>query len=72
MIAQPLSRSLMVRALYATRDIAAAIYRKQHYDFYKNIYAVATQQNFHYSGNRSCDGIFMVLIVSTFHLPSKP
>ena len=35
-------------SLYATRDIAAAIYRKQHYDFYKNIYVVATQQNLHF------------------------
>ncbi|MBQ0018274.1 MAG: arginine--tRNA ligase [Clostridiales bacterium] len=35
-------------SLYATRDIAAAIYRKQHYDFYKNIYVVASQQNLHF------------------------
>ena len=35
-------------SLYATRDIAAAIYRKQHYDFYTNIYVVATQQNLHF------------------------
>jgi arginyl-tRNA synthetase len=34
--------------LYITRDIAAAIYRKQHYDFYKNIYVVASQQNLHF------------------------
>ena len=34
--------------LYATRDIAAAIYRKEHYDFYKNIYVVASQQNLHF------------------------
>ena len=31
--------------LYATRDLAAAVYRKQHYDFYKNLYVVAYQQN---------------------------
>ena len=35
-------------SLYATRDIAAAIYRKNHYDFYKCIYVVASQQNLHF------------------------
>ncbi len=35
-------------SLYATRDIAAAIYRKEHYDFYKCIYVVASQQNLHF------------------------
>ena len=34
--------------LYITRDIAAAIYRKEHYDFDKNIYVVASQQNLHF------------------------
>lgn len=34
--------------LYATRDLAAAIYRKDHYDFYKNLYVVAYQQNLHF------------------------
>src|SRR5699024_4946508 len=34
--------------LYTTRDIAAAMYRKEHYDFYKNIYVVASQQNLHF------------------------
>lgn len=34
--------------LYMTRDIAAAIYRKETYDFYKNIYVVASQQNLHF------------------------
>ncbi|SHK50022.1 arginine--tRNA ligase [Paramaledivibacter caminithermalis] len=34
--------------LYITRDIAAAIYRKKHYDFYKNIYVVGSQQNLHF------------------------
>lgn len=34
--------------LYATRDIAAAIYRKQHYDFAKSLYVVAYQQNLHF------------------------
>ncbi len=34
--------------LYTTRDIAAAIYRKEQYDFYKNIYVVASQQNLHF------------------------
>ncbi|MDO5716755.1 MAG: arginine--tRNA ligase [Tissierellia bacterium] len=33
---------------YATRDIAAAIYRKKTYDFHKNIYVVATEQNLHF------------------------
>lgn len=34
--------------LYITRDIAAAIYRKETYDFYKNIYVVASQQKLHF------------------------
>lgn len=34
--------------LYATRDIAAAIYRKEHYNFYKNIYVVGSQQILHF------------------------
>ncbi len=34
--------------LYITRDIAAAVYRKEHYDFYKNLYVVASQQNLHF------------------------
>ncbi len=34
--------------LYITRDIAAAVYRKNHYDFYKNLYIVASQQNLHF------------------------
>lgn len=34
--------------LYITRDIAAALYRKDKYDFYKNIYVVGSQQNLHF------------------------
>lgn len=34
--------------LYATRDLAAAFYRKNHYDFYKCLYVVAYQQNLHF------------------------
>lgn len=34
--------------LYATRDMAAAFYRKKRYDFYKNIYVVGSQQNLHF------------------------
>jgi len=34
--------------LYITRDIATAVYRKEHYDFYKNLYVVASQQNLHF------------------------
>jgi len=34
--------------LYITRDIAAAIYRKETYDFDKNLYIVASQQNLHF------------------------
>ena len=34
--------------LYATRDLAAAIYRKKAYDFVKSIYVVAYQQNLHF------------------------
>lgn len=43
---------LLVRSdgatLYATRDLAAAIYRKNTYDFYKCLYVVAYQQNLHF------------------------
>ena len=34
--------------LYATRDMAAAYYRKKTYDFYKCLYVVAYQQNLHF------------------------
>lgn len=34
--------------IYATRDIAAALYRKDKYDFYKNIYVVGTPQALHF------------------------
>jgi len=34
--------------LYATRDIAAALYRKDTYDFDKCLYVVAYQQNLHF------------------------
>ena len=43
---------LLVKAdgatLYATRDLAAAYYRKKTYDFYKCPYVVAYQQNLHF------------------------
>ena len=35
-------------SLYATRDMAAAIYRKKTYDFDKCLYVVAYQQNLHF------------------------
>lgn len=35
-------------SLYATRDLAAAIYRKNTYDFNKCLYVVAYQQNLHF------------------------
>ena len=35
-------------SLYATRDMAAASYRKTTYDFYKCLYVVAYQQNLHF------------------------
>ena len=35
-------------SLYATRDLAAACYRKEHYDFDKCLYVVAYQQNLHF------------------------
>ena len=44
--------SLILRSdgatLYATRDLAAAFYRKKTYDFYKCLYVVAYQQNLHF------------------------
>lgn len=43
---------LLVRSdgatLYATRDLAAAYYRKATFDFYKCLYVVAYQQNLHF------------------------
>ena len=43
---------LLVRSdgatLYATRDLAAAFYRKKTYNFYKCLYVVASQQNLHF------------------------
>ncbi|MDR2635100.1 MAG: arginine--tRNA ligase [Clostridiales bacterium] len=43
---------ILVRAdgatLYATRDLAAAFYRKSNYDFSKCLYVVAYQQNLHF------------------------
>lgn len=35
-------------SLYATRDLAAAYYRHNTYQFHKNLYFVATQQNEHF------------------------
>lgn len=35
-------------SLYATRDLAAAIYRHDTYDFYKCLYVVAYQQDLHF------------------------
>ena len=35
-------------SLYATRDISAAVYRKNTYDFFKCLYVVAYQQNLHF------------------------
>ena len=35
-------------SLYATRDLAAATYRKNTYNFHKNLYVVAYQQNLHF------------------------
>lgn len=47
-----MSPCLLVKAdgatLYATRDLAAAFYRKRIYDFYKSLYVVAYQQNLHF------------------------
>lgn len=34
--------------LYATRDLAAAFYRKKTYNFYKTLYVVAYQQDLHF------------------------
>lgn len=34
--------------LYITRDVAAALYRKETYDFYRNIYVVGSQQLLHF------------------------
>lgn len=34
--------------LYATRDLAAAIYRKKHYNFAKSLYVVGSEQSLHF------------------------
>jgi arginyl-tRNA synthetase len=44
----PLIKKSDGSTLYITRDIAASIYRKETYDFYKNIYVVGSQQNLHF------------------------
>ncbi len=54
--------------LYATRDLAAAFYRKNTYDFYKCLYVVAYQQNLHFKQ------VFKVLELigvdwDTIHIP---
>ena len=36
-------------SLYITRDIAAAIYRKEHYDFFRNCYVVGSEQRLHFT-----------------------
>ena len=36
-------------SIYATRDLAAALYRKKTYDFYKSIYVVGTPQALHFN-----------------------
>ena len=38
---------------YLTRDIATAMYRKKTYDFYKNVYVVASQQKLHFEQLRA-------------------
>lgn len=38
---------------YLTRDIATAMYRKRTYDFYKNVYVVASQQKLHFEQLRA-------------------
>lgn len=40
--------------IYATRDIAAAVYRKRHYQFFKNIYVVGTPQALHFKQVFAC------------------
>ena len=35
-------------SIYATRDLAAAMYRKKTYDFYKSVYVVGTPQALHF------------------------
>lgn len=36
-------------SIYATRDLAAAIYRKENYNFYKSIYVVGSPQALHFN-----------------------
>ena len=38
---------------YLTRDIATAMYRKKTYNFYKNVYVVASQQKLHFEQLRA-------------------
>ena len=38
---------------YLTRDIATAMYRRKTYDFYKNVYVVASQQKLHFEQLRA-------------------
>lgn len=55
--------------LYITRDLACAKYRKDTYDFYKNIYVVASQQNLHFQQLKRSSSSWVTLgqrISSTF------
>lgn len=38
---------------YITREVATAIHRKEKYDFYENIYVVASEQNLHFQQLRA-------------------
>lgn len=46
--------------LYMTRDLAAALYRKETYDFYKCLYVVGSQQSLHF------EQLFKVLELTGF------
>ena len=46
-------------SLYATRDMAAAQYRKNEYNFDKCLYVVAYQQNLHFKNNRQSSVLWL-------------
>ena len=45
---QPLSKKSDGATLYITRDLAAALYRKNEYQFAKSIYVVGQEQSAHF------------------------
>lgn len=56
--------------LYATRDIASAMYRKRTFDFYKNLYITGLEQNLHFDQwFKVCDKMGFDWAKDLVHIP---